>query len=263
MATNAPRKRFGQHFLVDPSIIDRIIATIDPQAGDPMLEIGPGRGAITIPLMEKQVYLRVIELDRDLYRDLEKLKQQYPRLEVLNQDALTLKLGNYTQDKLRVVGNLPYNISSPLLFRMFEQGRFISDMVFMLQKEVVDRLCAKPGHRDYSRLSVMAQFYCELERQFDVNAEAFYPPPEVTSAIVTLRPKPPAPDIDPVLFSRVVQKAFSQRRKMLRNNLGNWLDDNNFDTLGIDPSKRAQELTLEAFKGITRFVDKFVYKNDG
>jgi len=254
MAQQVPRKRFGQHFLNDTSVIDRIVATIAPLPNEFLIEIGPGQGAITLPLLKAQVSLVVVELDRDLLQGLVRYQNEYPRLKILNQDALTLELASLTREKIRIVGNLPYNISSPLLFHLFEQRSLVASMIFMLQKEVVDRLCAIRGDSEYSRLSVMAQFYCDLERHFDVEPGAFSPPPRVMSSIISLTPRPQDPDIDTRVFAQLVRQAFNQRRKMLRNNLSAWFSEDDYERLGIDPKQRAQELSVEQFKSMTRHV---------
>lgn len=254
MAQHVPRKRFGQHFLNDISVIDRIVATIAPLPNEQLVEIGPGQGAITLPLLKAQASLLVVELDRELLQDLFQYQNQYPRLKILNQDALTLELASLTHEKIRIVGNLPYNISSPLLFHLFDQRSLVASMIFMLQKEVVDRLCANRGDSEYSRLSVMAQFYCDLERHFDIEPAAFSPSPKVMSSIISLTPRPQDPDIDTRVFAELVRQAFSHRRKMLRNNLSSWFSEDEYARLGIDPKQRAQELSVDQFKAMTRQV---------
>jgi len=254
MGRHHPRKRFGQHFLHDRRVIEQLIGVIAPARDETLIEIGPGRGALTVPLLERQANLIVVELDRDLIAHLQNLKTRYPGLTVLNQDALTLELSGLTREKVRIVGNLPYNISSPRLFHFMDQGEYIRSMTFMLQQEVVDRICAEPNRSDYSRLSVMARYYCAVEKHFNVDAAAFSPPPKVMSPVITLVPKTPETDIDSALFASIVKQAFSQRRKILKNNLGQWLDTEDYVQLGISPGQRAQELTLQQFKAITRHM---------
>ncbi len=260
---HVPRKRFGQHFLTDRAVIDRIVGTIDPRPDEQLIEIGPGHGALPRPLLERGTRLTVVELDRDLLADLVTLQSEFPGLEIRHQDALTLELAEVTRTKIRIAGNLPYNISGPLLFHLFEQSDRIEEMVFMLQKEVVDRICAAPGDSEYGRLSVMAQFYCEAERHFDVEPACFSPPPKVMSSVFSLRPRVLAPGLDTKLFAGLVQQAFSQRRKMLRNTLSGWLAAEDFRSLAIDPSQRAQELDLQAFMAIYRYLVQRGSGNDG
>ncbi len=251
------RKRFGQHFLRDEHVIERIVETINPQKNEAIIEIGPGHGAITKPLLQRDIELHVIELDRDLIGELRKLNTSYPTLNVIQQDALQLDVQDLTSEKIRVVGNLPYNISSPLLFHLFTQRDLIKDMTFMLQKEVVARICAEVGTSAYSRLSVMAQYMCEVSHVFDVPPTAFSPPPRVDSAIVTLRPKEPEPGLDEQLFARVVQKAFSQRRKMIRNNLGDWFEPQDFADADIATDSRPQTLHVDHYISLTRCLMKY------
>ena len=239
-----PRKRFGQHFLHDPQVIARIVSAIEPQRGERLLEIGPGRGALTAPLLERVGALMAIEIDRDLVRD---LAQRFgPALEVLNEDVLEVDLAAVrgAGAPLRLVGNLPYNISTPLLFRLLEQRDAIRDMHFMLQKEVVDRMVAAPGSRTYGRLTVMLAPWVRMERLFNVGPGAFTPPPKVFSAIVRLTPlADPAFDIGSATrFERVVRAAFAHRRKTLRNALKGTLEISVLEQLGIDPGARPEQL---------------------
>lgn len=246
---NKPRKRFGQHFLHDQHVIARIVQAINPQINDQLIEIGPGRGALTLPLLEHVEQLTIIEIDRDLI--LWWQAQQHPNLDILALDALKVDYCALQKDpsrKVRIVGNLPYNISTPILFHLFEHLSCIEDMHFMLQKEVVDRMCAAAGSHDYSRLSVMVQFYCEVSKLFDVGAGAFSPPPKVESSIVRLHPH--APDtfqVDPRILQQLVAQAFSQRRKTLRNSLKSWFSAEQLTALGIDPGIRPEQLDLAAF----------------
>jgi 16S rRNA (adenine1518-N6/adenine1519-N6)-dimethyltransferase len=248
-AFNKPRKRFGQHFLHDQYVIARIIQAINPQAEDQLIEIGPGRGAITLPLLEHVRQLAIIEIDRDLVQWWQ--TQSHPNLIIHARDALKIDycaLQNDPQRKLRIVGNLPYNISTPILFHLFEHLHCIQDMHFMLQKEVVDRMCAAAGSPDYGRLSVMVQYYCEVTQLFDVSAGAFTPPPKVESSIVRLRPHAPGKyQVDQQTLQQIVAQAFSQRRKTLRNSLKHWFSADQIQAIGIDPGIRPEQLDLAAF----------------
>jgi 16S rRNA (adenine1518-N6/adenine1519-N6)-dimethyltransferase len=248
------RKRFGQNFLVDEGVIQAIVNAIHPQAGETVVEIGPGLGALTRPLLERLPHLHVVELDRDLVA---RLQHAWPaeRLSVHAGDALKFDFSTLGSD-LRIVGNLPYNISSPLLFHLIGFGAYIRDMHFMLQKEVVARMVAKPSTADYGRLSIMLQRRCHLEWLLDVPASAFTPAPKVESAVVRLIPKS-ANDVSPVdeaLFARIVATAFSQRRKTLRNTLSALIDQEALAQLGIDPGLRAENLALADYEAITRFL---------
>jgi 16S rRNA (adenine1518-N6/adenine1519-N6)-dimethyltransferase len=248
---SAPRKRFGQHFLHDAGVIRRIVAAIDPHIGERLVEIGPGRGALTWPLLQKAATLTVVELDRDLVAHLQADPRGAGKLQVIGADALqydflSLRGSGAT---LRVVGNLPYNISTPLLFHLLEQRAAISDMHFMLQKEVVTRMCAQPGGKEYGRLTVMLAAYCRVEKLFDVGSGAFKPPPKVDSSIVRLIPSPTprfAFGSDAALAT-VVSAAFGQRRKTLRNSLHAVLDAADLEACGIDPMRRAETLSPAEF----------------
>ncbi len=258
--SHQPRKRFGQHFLHDQVVIARIVAAIAPRPGDRLVEIGPGLGAMTCPLLEAAGRLDVVELDRDVIPRLIARCGSRGELQVHQADALRFDFralrGGDERPPLRVVGNLPYNISTPLLFHLFNALPAISDMVFMLQKEVVDRLAAAPGSADYGRLSVMAQYHSAVEALFDVGPEAFDPPPRVDSAIVALRPyaTPPVEAGSLATLERVVSQAFSQRRKTLRNVLRPLIDGETLDALGIDPQRRPETLALDEFARISRHV---------
>lgn len=244
------RKRFGQHFLHDRGIIQRILAALDPQPGDTIVEIGPGLGALTRPLLGRCSPLHVVELDRDLAA---RLRTEFPpeRLVVHEADALKFDFRTLATagQRLRVVGNLPYNISTPLLFHLLDQGECISDMLFMLQKEVVERMAANPGSQDYGRLSVMIQWRLRVEKLFDVRPGAFTPPPKVDSAVVRLTPHtvPPVTIDNAEVFARVVRAAFGQRRKTLRNTLKGLLSAEAMQALDIDPIRRAETLSLAEF----------------
>jgi 16S rRNA (adenine1518-N6/adenine1519-N6)-dimethyltransferase len=239
------RKRFGQNFLVSPGVVRKIIEAIAPKAGDLVVEIGPGLGALTAPLLERLDHLHVVEIDRDL---IARLRQAYPpeRLVIHEGDALAFDFATLGE-RLRIVGNLPYNISTPLLFHLAGFADRVRDMHFMLQKEVVDRMVAAPGGTDRGRLSVMLQYRFDMERLFVVPPGAFNPAPKVDSAIVRLMPeKVGAGDTakDEALFARVVTAAFSQRRKMLRNTLRELVSEERLAALGIAPTARAEELAV-------------------
>ncbi|MBK8337582.1 MAG: 16S rRNA (adenine(1518)-N(6)/adenine(1519)-N(6))-dimethyltransferase RsmA [Sterolibacteriaceae bacterium] len=241
------RKRFGQNFLVDGNIIRKIVAAIAPRPGDNLVEIGPGLGALTRPVLEASGHLRVVEIDRDL---IARLGDEFAgqALEIHQGDALKFDFGALGGD-LRVIGNLPYNISTPILFHLSEYAERIRDMTFMLQKEVVERMVAEPGGADYGRLSVMLQYRFRVDKQFDVAPGAFRPVPKVTSAIVRLTPRP-AQELgarDAALLARIVSAAFGQRRKTLRNTLRDFADQAGLAELGIDPGLRGERLSVDDF----------------
>jgi 16S rRNA (adenine1518-N6/adenine1519-N6)-dimethyltransferase len=248
VTSHRPRKRFGQHFLHDPSVIARIVRAVDAKPGDRVVEIGPGLGALTGALLESCGNLDVIELDRDLAARLKDAYSDDRRIRVHTGDALDFDFGRLISpgDRLRVVGNLPYNVSTPLVFHLLSQAPIITDMHFMLQREVVDRLTAEPGGRDYGRLTVMVQLACECEKLFDVGAGAFRPPPRVTSAVVRLRVRrePAVRLSDLPTFERLVSHLFSRRRKTLRNSLRGQLGEAELEALGIDPRARPETLDL-------------------
>jgi 16S rRNA (adenine1518-N6/adenine1519-N6)-dimethyltransferase len=249
-----PRKRFGQNFLVDRSHIVRIIQAIDAQPDDRAVEIGPGLGALTGPLLERLSVLHVIEIDRDIVT---RLSSAFPgeRLIVHEGDALKFDFASLGP-RLRVIGNLPYNISSPLLFRAAEFREAIRDCHFMLQREVVDRMAAAPGSKSYGRLSVMLQYRFRVEKLFNVPAGAFRPAPQVDSAFVRLAPhaKLPSPAQDERLFGQIVTKAFSQRRKTVRNALSDFVSAEELSVLGIDPRLRPEDLSLDDFVRVANAV---------
>lgn len=246
-----PRKRFGQHFLQDPFILDGIVKTIAPKPENHLVEIGPGLGVLTEKLVGHCGRLDVIEIDWDLTPLLKERFGHLPHFHLHQADALKFDFRKlYTPPKkLRVVGNLPYNISTPLLFHLFEQREVILDMHFLLQKEVVERLIAEPGSKMYGRLSVMAQFYCRIEKRFSVKPGAFFPPPRVMSAFVRLIPhEKPQVEVGEIrIFAEVVAKAFSKRRKTLKNALFGLLSGQEIERAGIDSKKRPEQLTLEEF----------------
>lgn len=250
-----PRKRFGQNFLTDTSVIEKIVASINPQPGEVMVEIGPGQAALTLPLMQSGVDLHVVEIDRDLCESL--LKRFPGKFQLHQQDALKTDFASIVSgQKFRLVGNLPYNISTPLIFHLFQWSQLMTDMYFMLQKEVVDRMAAEPGGKDYGRLSVMSQFYCQVSPLFVVKPGAFYPPPKVDSRIVRLVPhqKPPVDIPSEKIFAQVVRQAFSQRRKTLRNCLKSLLTENQIKAADVDPGLRAERLHLQDFARLSHQV---------
>jgi len=241
-----PRKRFGQNFLRDEAVVFNIVAAIAPRADDHLVEIGPGQGALTRILLAECGHLDVVELDRDLVDLLMRKFAGNQKLRIHSGDALKFDFCSLVEDvKLRIVGNLPYNISTPLLFRLFEQAACIKDMHFMLQKEVVDRLCAHPGEKHYGRLSIMAQYYCRMDKLMEVYPESFFPKPKVISSVVRLVPHAERPfDIPPEILNRVVVAAFTQRRKTLRNSLGNLFSEDEIRDANLDPNARAEMLGL-------------------
>lgn len=247
--SHRPRKRFGQHFLHDPTVLARLVAVFGPKPTDHVVEIGPGHGALTRRLACKVGALDVVEIDRDLAAELRAAFP--PELVMVHEaDALEFDLCALAgEHKIRLIGNLPYNISTPLLFRLLAQLHCIEDMLFMLQKEVVARLAARPGERDYGRLSVMIQWRLRVERLFDVGPGAFAPPPRVHSSVVRLTPHEQAPiEVrDTARFAAIVQAAFARRRKTLRNSLRGLIPPEAMRAAGIDPARRAETLSLEEF----------------
>lgn len=246
------RKRFGQNFLNDPYIIDSIVAAIHPQADQSMVEIGPGLGALTEPVGEYLNKLTVIELDRDLAARLQTHPFLGPKLTIYQQDAMSFNFSELAAEKgqpLRIFGNLPYNISTPLMFHLFSYASAIKDMHFMLQKEVVNRLVAGPGNKAYGRLSVMAQYYCQIIPVLEVPPSAFTPAPKVDSAVVRLVPHTkllyPVKEIR--VLSRITMEAFGKRRKTLRNSLGSLFSPEVLSQLGIDAGLRAENVTVAQY----------------
>ena len=248
-----PRKRFGQHFLADEAVVDAIVDVIDPKPGQALVEIGPGLGAMTNPLVERCERLTVIELDRDLAARLRKRSE----LNVIESDVLKADfaaIATQAGQKLRVVGNLPYNISTPILFHLLEHVDHVVDQHFMLQKEVVDRMAASPGNKDYGRLSVMLQWRYDIESVLDVPPEAFDPPPRVDSAVVRMQPLPLAAGVNAKLLGELVTVAFSQRRKLLRNTLGRWLDERAFAG-EFNTQRRAEEVPVSDYLALVRALN--------
>lgn len=247
--THRARKRFGQNFLHDPAIIQRIVDVINPQIDDNILEIGPGKGALTKLILERVNKLNVIEIDRDLVNVLEMSIGKDKRLKIHQADVLKINLTQFEQKDWRIVGNLPYNISTPLLFHLLTYRDCIKDMLFMLQKEVVDRICAKPGNKQYGRLSIMLQYYCDVESLFVIKPGAFNPSPKVDSAIVKLTPltKPRYELTSESSLELIVREAFSQRRKTIRNGLKKYIDESDILKLGIAPEIRAENLAVADF----------------
>lgn len=257
-STHKTRKRFGQNFLHDPHVIQRIVKSIRPREGQHMVEIGPGEGALTRELLPILGQLDVVELDRDLIPLLESKFATLGELRVHQADALKFDFCQLSPGpaQLRVVGNLPYNISTPLLFHLLDMSHCIQDMHFMLQKEVVQRITAKPGSGQYGRLSVMMQYHCQTEMLFTVGPGAFRPAPRVDSAIVQLTPyRQPPVEVDPVILAQLVTRAFGQRRKTLRNNLKGLLDTGAIEAQGIDPGVRPECLSLEEFARLAQALN--------
>ena len=253
-----PRKRFGQHFLRDTITVARIIDAIAPQPGDHLVEIGPGLGALTTHLLPLIGNMDAIELDRDLIPKLSARCKPLGNLRIHQADALTFDFSTlYTGEKsLRVIGNLPYNISTPLLFHLIDHIDIIKDMYFMLQKEVVDRLAAPHSCKDYGRLSVMMQYHCEIESLLNVSPDAFNPPPKVQSAVVRLIPHAtrPATAEDPKNLEKIVRQAFGQRRKTIRNTLKDIITDDQWSLLDIDPTLRPENLTVMDYVRLSNFT---------
>ena len=249
------RKRFGQHFLADGSVIDAIVREIDPRPGQPVVEIGPGLAALTQPLVERLGALTVVELDRDLAVKL----RQHPHLRVIESDVLKVDFRAVADEqgaaKLRVVGNLPYNISSPILFHLLQYVDRVADQHFMLQKEVVDRMVAAPATADYGRLSVMLQWRYAMENVLFVPPEAFDPPPKVDSAVVRMVPREQPVAVDEELLSQLVQVAFSQRRKLLRHTLGVWLEQKGYGGK-FDLQRRAEQVPVDEYLDLAVAVSR-------
>ncbi len=257
------KKRFGQHFLHDHGVIQKLIHEINPKQSDCLVEIGPGLGALTFPLLDAIETLNVVEIDRDVIKHLE--NKNSTKLIIHSVDALKFDFDSLVSKKpLRVVGNLPYNISTPLIFHLLESASTIKDMHFMLQNEVVKRITAEPGSKAYGRLSVMVQYYCSTEYLFFVGPESFSPPPKVDSAILRLTPweKQPHKAISNQQLSSLVASSFSMRRKTLRNNLKKILNSEKIEECGIDPSLRAEMLNVEDFVKLSNKLSTDELKHD-
>ncbi len=248
--SHTPRKRFGQHFLTDEGVLYDIVKAIDPQPGQALVEIGPGLGALTNPVVARCGHLTVVELDRDLAARLRRRSE----LTVLEADALRVdfvELAARAGQRLRVIGNLPYNISTPILFHLLTQVDAVADQHFMLQKEVVDRMVASPGRKDYGRMTVMLQWRYAIEALLDVPPESFDPPPRVDSAVVAMVPHGQPPVLDVALLGEIVTVAFSQRRKLLRHTLGHWLETRG-SHLPFDLHRRAEEVPVAEYVDLAR-----------
>jgi 16S rRNA (adenine1518-N6/adenine1519-N6)-dimethyltransferase len=252
------RKRFGQNFLVDQNVVQRIVRAIAPRERESVVEIGPGQGAITGLLLRACSRLNVIELDRDLIPLLQAKFTDFPGLRIHSADALSFDFASLSESgPLRVVGNLPYNISTPLIFHLLSYQGLIADMHFMLQKEVVERMAAEPGTKDYGRLSIMCQYHCDVEFLFEVGPQCFRPAPKVDSAIVRLVPyaQPKVIARNPKLLDNLVKTAFQQRRKTLRNALKPWFPQaNEFANLGVDPQQRPENLTVQDYVKLANYL---------
>ncbi len=268
------KKHLGQNFLHDRSVIDKIVLAVNPKPGDRLVEIGPGQGALTFPLLDRHGELTVIEFDRDLIAPLTEAARQHGQLEIIHRDVLQVDFtalaaggdsdgrpdgpSGLVEGPIRLVGNLPYNLSSPILFHALDHAAAITDMVFMLQKEVVDRMAAGPGTKVYGRLSVMLQAYCTVSPLFIVPPGAFYPVPKVDSAVVRLVPRPAADIniIDRRLFADLVRDGFGQRRKTLRNALSRICDEAAMEAVGISPKARAEQVGVEDFVRLANSLAK-------
>jgi len=254
-ARHIPRKRFGQHFLADGAVIEAIVDAINPQPGQSMVEIGPGLAALTQPLVERLGHLTVIELDRDLAQRL----RTHQQLQVIESDVLKVDFAEVAQGlnaiKIRVVGNLPYNISTPILFHLLGFVTVIEDQHFMLQKEVIDRMVAHPSTAAYGRLSVMLQWRYDMANVLAVPPESFEPPPRVDSAVVRMVPRVNPVAMDVNLLSELVQVAFSQRRKLLRHTLGQWLQVKNFAG-AFDVQRRAEEVPVDDYVALVLEIER-------
>ncbi len=252
------RKRFGQNFLHDQNIINKIIRAINPKTSQNIVEIGPGQGALSYPLLDTLGQLNAVEIDRDLIQLLNQQSTEHGKLIIHEGDALKFDFQQLVQadNKLRLVGNLPYNISTPLIFHLLNFLDNIEDMHFMLQKEVVQRMSAEPNTKTFGRLSVMLQWYCDVDYLFDIPPNAFTPPPKVVSSLVRLRPKtePLTKLNSPQQFSRLVNRVFQQRRKTLRNTLKDYLTEDNIQALGIAPTARPETLSLLDFAALSNAI---------
>lgn len=252
-----PRKRFGQNFLIDTPTIESLVKAIAPLSSDRMLEIGPGQAALTNPLLKTIPTLEVLELDRDLIKQLERLQVSHPDLVIHQGDALKFDFST-TEQSRRVVGNLPYNISTPLIFHLIDCAEHIKDMHFMLQNEVVNRICAKAGDRNYGRLSIMVQSRCATVKLLEISPDKFSPPPKVVSAFVRLTPlaEPLVPKNLSESFAKVVREAFSQPRKTIANNLKNLFKINELSQLEVNPKDRPQQISITKFVQLAEYLSE-------
>lgn len=255
------RKRFGQHFLHDPNIIRKIISALNVQENEFLIEIGPGLGALTLPLLQQANYKKylALEIDRDAIKTLKSQTADFNNFQIIESNALRADFKSLIPEEfsIKVFGNLPYNISTPLIFHLLEYKSRIREMVFMLQKEVVDRIVAEPGSKIYGRLSVMVQANCDTEKLFNVPPSAFTPPPKVDSAMISLLPNTSDFDIqDNKLFTNLVRDAFNQRRKTIRNSMRNYLTEQDFETLELDAKLRAENLAVHDFICISNYLSR-------
>jgi 16S rRNA (adenine1518-N6/adenine1519-N6)-dimethyltransferase len=259
------RKRFGQNFLQDGQVISQIIACFAPSASDHCVEIGPGLGALTLPLLKKIKHLEAVELDRDIIPVLLENSKHIGELIIHQGDVLKFDFHALVKNnkKLRIIGNLPYNISTPLIFHLLNQLDSIEDMIFMLQQEVVDRMAAAPNSKEYGRLTVMVQYHCQVEGLFSIPPQAFHPAPKVQSKLVHLIPHDQKPFIarDEKLFADIVREAFGQRRKTIRNSLKNLITDETFEQLGLSPTDRAENLSVGDYVRLANFKINTPLKN--
>ncbi|MDC7702844.1 16S rRNA (adenine(1518)-N(6)/adenine(1519)-N(6))-dimethyltransferase RsmA [Vogesella indigofera] len=255
MSKHIPRKRFGQNFLQDSKVIEDIVSAVGAQPADVVIEIGPGLGALTKPLLQRLDHLHVVEIDRDI---ISRLRGEISpkRLTIHEGDALAFDFGSVCDGPFKLVGNLPYNISTPLLFHLARYGNRVTDMHFMLQKEVVDRMVAAPSTPDYGRLTVMLQYRFDMEQILLVPPGAFYPPPKVDSAVVRMIPDAGRCGVatDEALLEEIVAQAFGQRRKTLRNNLKGVISDEALQSLGIDPAARAETLSVQQYVALANHL---------
>ena len=251
------KKRFGQHFLIDQQIVHAIVSNINPKPDDVIIEIGPGNGVLTKPIAQSKPNLHIVELDRDLIPTLERKFSHYPNISIHQGDALKFDYSSIGK-KLRIIGNLPYNISTPLMFHLIQFKNNIYDQHFMLQKEVANRLAASPGGKNYGRLSIMFGTYMDTYNLFDVPAKAFNPAPRVISSVVKIKPKPNNQIIikNPAILSKIVTQAFSQRRKTLRNSLKGLISDKIMIEMGLSPSQRAEEVPILTWSKLANTINE-------
>lgn len=263
MNKKTAKKRFGQHFLIDQNIIDKIIHTINPKSNQTIIEIGPGEGALTIPLLKYLRTLHVIEIDRDLAKSLAEKHNTEKKIIIYCLDALKFDFNTIGKQPLRVVGNLPYNIATPLIFHLLKYHHLIDDMLFMLQEEIVNRLCSTPNNKTYGSLSVMVQSLCHTEKLFTMGPEVFSPPPKIRSSIIQFKTHSTflKKILDYNSFTEIVKQAFSKKRKMIRNCLHGLLDSNQLITVGIAPTARAETLTIEDFIKLSNLYYKLKQDN--